>query len=287
MHSKPAPRSRSGCAALAEYPLDELARISGVSARNIRAYRERGLLDPPRRVGRSAFYDDYHLSQLRTINQLLRRGFNSAHIAEFFASMRQGSDLADILGIQRAVLGPRADDTSEGAQAAGGSSGEPSTAIRRAIGIDPGGDEAARLVEYGLAEMRDGYVVVVDPMIAEILARTADQLLYVRALLHIYEATEDAADGLVGGFVQALEESVAARFGNNFGNNYVPEGEEVDELGRIVQDHRDLWSCVVSDRLDKSLQRQMTSAVSGYTAGIPLGRHWQPQTRHTRPRNRR
>ena len=123
MHSEPAPRSRSGCAALAEYRLDELARISGVSARNIRAYRERGLLDPPRRVGRSAFYDDYHLSQLRTINQLLRRGFNSAHIAEFFASMRQGADLADILGIQRAVLGPRADDTSEGDRSRG-SSGE-------------------------------------------------------------------------------------------------------------------------------------------------------------------
>ena len=72
---------------MAEYRLDELARISGVSARNIRAYRERGLLDRPRRVGRSAYYDDYHLSQLMTINQLLRRGFNSAHIAEFFASM--------------------------------------------------------------------------------------------------------------------------------------------------------------------------------------------------------
>ena len=95
---------------MAEYRLDDLARISGVSARNIRAYRERGLLDPPRRVGRSAYYDDYHLSQLKTINQLLRRGFNSAHIAEFFASMRQGADLADILGIQRAILG-RGDPT--------------------------------------------------------------------------------------------------------------------------------------------------------------------------------
>ena len=283
MHGEPAPRCRSGCAALAEYRLDELARISDVSARNIRAYRERGLLDPPRRVGRSAFYDDYHLSQLRTINQLLRRGFNSAHIAEFFASMRQGADLADILGIQRAVLGPRADDTSEGAATAGGSSGEPSTAIPRAIGIDPGSDEAARLVEYGLAEIRDGDVVAVDPTIAEILARTSDQLLYVRALLHIYEATKDAVDGLAGGFVQALEESVAARFGKDF----VPEGEEIDELGQIVQDHGDLWSCVVSDRLDTSLQRQMTSAVSGYTAGMLLSGHWQPKTRLTRPRNRR
>jgi DNA-binding transcriptional MerR regulator len=255
---------------LAEYRLDELARISDVSARNIRAYRERGLLDPPRRVGRSAFYDDYHLSQLRTINQLLRRGFNSAHIAEFFASVRQGADLADILGIQRAVLRPRGDDTSEGAPAAGGSSGEPSTAIRRAIGIDPGSDEAARLVEYGLAEMRDdGDVVVVDPTIAEILLRTSDRLLYVRALLHIYEATKVAVDGLAGGFVAALEESVAARFGKDF----VPAGEEIDELGQIVADHGDLWSCVVSDRLDTSLQLQMTSAVSRYTAGILSNRH--------------
>ena len=83
--------STTGAAGLAEYRLDDLARISGVSSRNIRAYRERGLLDPPRRQGRSAFYDDYHLSQLKTINHLLRKGFNSAHIAEFFARMREGA----------------------------------------------------------------------------------------------------------------------------------------------------------------------------------------------------
>lgn len=266
---------------MAEYRLDELAQISGVSARNIRAYRERGLLDPPRRVGRSAFYDDYHLSQLRTINQLLRRGFNSAHIAEFFASMRQGADLADILGIQRAVLGPRADDTPDDAPSP--PSAGPSEASPRTVDIDPGGAEAARLVEYGLAEMRDGDVVVVDPTIAEILSRTSDQLLYVRALLHIYEATRDAVDGLAGGFVQALEESIAARFGKD----YEPEGDGMDELGQIVQDHRDLWSCVVSERLDKSLRRQMTSAVSDYTAGLLLGEHWQPAPRPTGPSNRR
>ena len=98
------------CIGLAEYRLDDLARISGVSSRNIRAYRERGLLDPPRRQGRSAFYDDYHLSQLKTINQLLRKGFNSAHIAEFFARMREGHDLAAILGVQQAILGRRAED---------------------------------------------------------------------------------------------------------------------------------------------------------------------------------
>ena len=148
---------------MTEYRLDELAGISGVSARNIRAYRERGLLDPPRRVGRSAFYDDYHLSQLRTINQLLRRGFNSAHIAEFFASMRQGVDLADILGIQRALLGPRGDEYIADTSGLGegiSPDGESATTGPRALDIDPDTREAGRLIEYGLAEIRAGRVVV-------------------------------------------------------------------------------------------------------------------------------
>jgi DNA-binding transcriptional MerR regulator len=254
---------------LTEYRLDELAGVSGVSARNIRAYRERGLLDPPRRVGRSAFYDDYHLSQLRTINQLLRRGFNSAHIAEFFASMRQGVDLADILGIQRALLGPRDDEDTAKASGPNGEfslDGESATTGPLAVDIDPGTREAGRLVEYGLAEIHAGRVVLLDAAIAEILGRTTNHLLYVRALIRIYESTRDAVDGLAGGFVQAVEESVEARFGKD----HVPAPGEIDELGRITQDYLDLWDRVVSDHLDTSLHRQLSTAVSNYTAGAPL-----------------
>lgn len=223
---------------MAEYRLDELARISGVSARNIRAYRERGLLDPPRRVGRSAFYDDYHLSQLRTINQLHRRGFSSAHIAEFFASMRQGADLADILGIQRAVLGPPADEAAPTAP----------TAARPGIDIDPDGDEARRLIEYGLAEIVDGAVVLAEPGIGDVIARTSDHLLYVRALLRIYEATRPAIIDMTSGFVEVLEECVADRFG--------AEAPAPDEMSRVVQDYRDLWRRVVAAELDKALRQQ-------------------------------
>jgi DNA-binding transcriptional MerR regulator len=100
---------------LAEYRLGELAQASGVSARNIRAYRERGLLDPPRRDGRSALYDDRHLAQLRVISDLLRRGFHSSHIAEFFATVRDGDDLADHLGVLPALFGRDGDGDPEGA----------------------------------------------------------------------------------------------------------------------------------------------------------------------------
>jgi DNA-binding transcriptional MerR regulator len=255
VHGESAPLASSRCIGLAEYRLDDLARISGVSARNIRAYRERGLLDPPRRVGRSAYYDDYHLSQLRTINQLLRRGFNSAHIAEFFASMRQGADLADILGIQRAILGPPA-----------GEAAEPDAGGPRAVDIDPGCDEACRLIDHGLAEVTDGAVVLTDPLIGEIVARASDQLSYVRALLHLYDATRDAIDDVATAFVTALEECVSSRFGTN----YIPKPEEMGELSRIVQDYRDLGRRVISGRLDSAFQEQMVTAVSDYTAGVLL-----------------
>jgi DNA-binding transcriptional MerR regulator len=174
---------------LAEYRLAELAQISGVSARNIRAYRERGLLDPPRRVGRSAFYDDYHLSQLRTINQLLRRGFNSAHIAEFLTSMRQGADLADILGIQRAMLGE-----------------DSSPVTRQSIDVEADSDEARRLTEYGLTEVIDGAVVPVDQRIAQIIARAPDHTHSARTVLRIHESTRQAIDRLAREFVRLLDD---------------------------------------------------------------------------------
>jgi DNA-binding transcriptional MerR regulator len=239
--------------------LDELARISGVSARNIRAYREKGLLDPPRRVGRSAYYDDYHLSQLTTINQLLRRGFNSAHIAEFFASVRQGADLADILGIQRAILGPRPDVGPEG----------PSD--RPAVGIDPGCDEARKLIDYGLAELVDGGVVLNDRTMGAIVARTLDPMLYVRAILRVFEATRESVEDLAADFVHALEELYTARFGAS----HVPKPEEMAELSRIVLDYRDLGNKVIANNLEEAVREQMVTAVSEYTAGILLSGDWK------------
>ena len=249
---------------MAEYRLDDLARVSGVSARNIRAYRERGLLDPPRRVGRSAYYDDYHLSQLRTINQLLRKGFNSAHIAEFFTSMRQGEDLADILGIQRAVLGPRA-----------GEPAEPTNDTTVAVDIDSRSDDARRLLDYGLAVLDDGAVILVDSRMAEIVARSSDHLQYVRAILRIVESTRETVDALASEVVLALMEFVTSRFGVKF----VPNVEAMGELGQIAGDYRELGSKVVADRLEAAMLEQTVSAVSEYTAGRSASGQQDPNAR--------
>lgn len=260
-----APTTTAAVATLAEYRLDELAQISGVSARNIRAYRERGLLDPPRRVGRSAFYDDDHLSQLRTINQLHRRGFSSAHIADFFAGLRRGADLADVLGIQRAVLRTRTEPGGGDVPMAAGTA-------PLAFDIEPDSDEARRLIEYGLAQQVGGAMMLTDPAVARIVARAADQLGYVRALLHIFESTRRMIDGLARGFLPVLDEWVAARFDEG----RAPRPEEAEELGQLVRDYRDLWTSVVSHRLDKALHEHMAAADSGYAASVLLSGGREP-----------
>ena len=244
------------CAVLAEYRLDDLARISGVSSRNIRAYRERGLLDPPRRQGRSAFYDDYHLSQLKTISQLLRKGFSSAHIAEFFARMREGHDLAAILGVQQAILGSRSDD---------------SVVKPVVLDLDPGCDEAQRLVSCGLAELVENSVALVHPGMAEIVTRSTDQLSYVQMILRVVDSTGGTIDELAATLVGALEEAIAARYGSG----YVPKPEESDEVAGLIGDYRDLGIAVVTHLLDKGLRRHMVSAVSDYNTGVVARGNWK------------
>ncbi|MGH3967103.1 MAG: MerR family transcriptional regulator, partial [Mycobacterium sp.] len=51
--------------AAGEYRIEDLARLAGTTTRNIRVYRDRGLLHRPLRVGRVALYNDTHLTRLR------------------------------------------------------------------------------------------------------------------------------------------------------------------------------------------------------------------------------
>lgn len=85
-----------------EYRTEELAEAAGIPVRTLRFYRERKLLPPPRREGRIAWYDDQHLSRLRTIAALLDRGHTLGGIAELTVAFENGRDvgqLGELLGI--------------------------------------------------------------------------------------------------------------------------------------------------------------------------------------------
>lgn len=235
---------------LAEYQLSELSELSGVSSRNIRAYRERGLLDPPRRDGRAALYDDHHLAQLKTINELLAKGYTSAHIVEFFETMRQGHDLADILGLQGEIFGR-----------------DQPQAEARGAGFDPADADVERLIAKGLAHSADHGVRWTDPRTAEILGRVADPRDYLRTMLRVSDGTEGLLDDVAAAVVGALRAGLVERFGPR----YVPRPEDMSELNQMVRDYRRLANRVLVTHLDMALRRRLVDAMTEYTTDIIEG----------------
>lgn len=90
----------------AEMTIDELARRSGTTSRNIRAYQERGLVPPPTVIGRVGYYGDGHLARLKHIAELSDRGFSLASIRELFRAWEQGYGLDEVLGFEEALAAP-------------------------------------------------------------------------------------------------------------------------------------------------------------------------------------
>jgi DNA-binding transcriptional MerR regulator len=72
------------------FTIDELAAAAGMTPRNVRAYRTKGLLFPPIRVGRTSQYRIAHLHRLRDIRQLREAGLPLKMIIE---AANRGEDL--------------------------------------------------------------------------------------------------------------------------------------------------------------------------------------------------
>jgi DNA-binding transcriptional MerR regulator len=95
------------------FRLEELAKAAGTTARNVRAYRERGLLHAPRYEGRVALYDESHLARLRTIAALLERGYSTENIRELTTAWERGQKLENVLGLEAAITTPFVDEAPE------------------------------------------------------------------------------------------------------------------------------------------------------------------------------
>jgi DNA-binding transcriptional MerR regulator len=82
--------------------IDELARHSGMTVRNIRAHQSRGLLPPPEIEGRTGFYGREHVARLELIAEMQADGFNLAAIKRLLEDSA-GSE-SQMLGFRRALM---------------------------------------------------------------------------------------------------------------------------------------------------------------------------------------
>ena len=58
------------------WTIDELARRTRLTVRNIRAYQSRGLVQPPEIRGRTGYYSQDHVARIELIRELQSEGFN-------------------------------------------------------------------------------------------------------------------------------------------------------------------------------------------------------------------
>jgi DNA-binding transcriptional MerR regulator len=72
--------------------VEQLAAACDVSVDTIRYYQTRGLVPPPTREGRVAWYDELHAERIREVRELRRRGLTLAAIARV---LEDGLDPAD------------------------------------------------------------------------------------------------------------------------------------------------------------------------------------------------
>jgi DNA-binding transcriptional MerR regulator len=88
-----------------ELTIDDLARQAGMTVRNVRAYRSRGLLPEPELRGRKGFYGPHHIARLELIRELREKGFNLEAIGQI-VERSEGESAEQVLDFTRAIVAP-------------------------------------------------------------------------------------------------------------------------------------------------------------------------------------
>lgn len=230
------------------YRRDEVAHAAGVKVRNLRYYQERGLLPPPRREGRIAWYSDDHLTRLRLISDLLGRGYTVNGIAELLAAWEHGGGLSQLLGLEREM-------TRDWEQ-------EDSVTMSRAELRELFGPTASPQDTRRAADL--GYVTIDGDLVTHRSRRLLEATLtLVRAGVPLGEVLD------VGVFVQEQAAAVADRFVALF-SAHVIGGEGLEQLSATRLGHiteavaalRPLAGEVVASEFARAMARRVDAEVA-------------------------
>jgi DNA-binding transcriptional MerR regulator len=240
-----------------EYSIDELAQRAGSNVRNVRLYQERGLLPPPRRVGRSNRYGPEHLARVQLIMAMLGKGYPLAAIRELLDAWEGQRSLADILGFEQVVSAPFVTE-------------EPRHYTADELGaLFPVEQSAAadkarrRAVEMALVvpdEDGDGFTAP-SPSIIDAGVQLVEDGVPVEAVLDVAAAVRKATDQLADSFVSMFLRHVWEPF--------VAAGmppERLPEITAALERQRPLAAQAVLPALAQAMQRRVEEVSAEHTA---------------------
>jgi DNA-binding transcriptional MerR regulator len=186
--------------------------------RNLRAYAARGLLPPPRLVGRTGWYGREHVARLRLVREMLAEGYSLAMIERTLASAPATAS-STTLALHRALLSPWLPPEPEETTAA---------ALAERAGQRPDPDLLDELVELGLVEPLPGEgerVRVVDPALLTAGLQVLELGVPPRALI--------AAQATVIEHVREIARTYVRMFLDTGWQATVAEGSAPDQLERL------------------------------------------------------
>ncbi len=229
--------------------IDELARLSGCTSRNVRNYQTLGLLPPPTVVGRVGYYSHSHLHRLRLIARLQGQGFSLAATRTLLEACARGLSLNDLVGFGEVLAAPWSDE-------------EPETmTLEQLVAMFPDAAEdpllALRSVELGLVvPVQDGFRVP-----SPSLLRAGAEL--VASGVPLAAAQEELAA------LRADVERIAARFVELFERfvwqPFVDAGMPPDQLASVTEAlarMRPLAASSVQASLAQAMQHQVARSTA-------------------------
>ncbi|MGH2721329.1 MAG: MerR family transcriptional regulator [Actinomycetota bacterium] len=242
--------------------IDVLARRAGMTTRNIRAYQTRGLLPPPRLVGRVAHYDSGHLARLKYINQLLARGFSLAVIRDLLSANEEGRSVRDMLGFEEALMAPWSDEVPEG------------YTLDRLRRLFPEivGDESLleRSVALGLLARRGDEYVAPSPRLIEVGAMLVASGVPLSAALDEYEVLREDLSRIALRFVTMFERHVWEPFVQA---GFPPErlNEVTETLQRLRPAAAESVHAVLAQAMEEEVEASTARQVARFAAEAGAG----------------
>lgn len=199
-----------------ELTVDQLAAHVGMTVRNVRAYASRGLLPPPRLVGRTGYYDQTHVARLTLVRQMLDEGYTLAAVERLLSQAPPEASPAE-LGLLRAMVSPWLPDEPEEVDTA-------TLAARAGIDDDPGVID--QLAAMGVVErVGRGRVRVLNPALLAAGSHVVRLGIPVREVLTAQRKVARHAQQAARLYVDLIRDTVWREFVN--------AGMPDDDLARV------------------------------------------------------
>jgi DNA-binding transcriptional MerR regulator len=225
--------------------IDELARETGLTVRNVRSHHARGLLPPPEVRGRTGYYGEQHVERLRLIRELQQEGLKLDGIKRILAE----DDGERLLALKRAGA-----DAPEVPELATGEElltrlrieGESRPLLRKA-------EKLGILVSLG-----DGYFQVTSPALLAAAEQVVGRGVSLEHALDMIAGVERHARAVARDFVKLFNDDVI----KPFTEAGMPE-DGWEELAESVRQVRPLAGQALLAVFRRALEEEVDETISG------------------------